>query len=225
MGLKPPKLTFLKTTPELEDIHSFYFSYDDGFSWKPGQFVTVILPGIKGFKANKHAFSISSAPSEGHVRITTHIPANEPSQYKQALQSLQPGDQVTVHGPHGKFTLDRSQSSALLIAGGIGVTPCRSMLLESTGDKDQKPLTLVYIQRESQFVFVSELETAAQDENTEVLFVNDDADLPGILDKHAGADTDCYVSGPPKMVSAVADQLAEKGVNKKRLHRDSFTGY
>ncbi len=225
MSLRPPKLTFLDTKPELGDIHSFYFSHDSKFSWKPGQFVTIILPKVKGMKASRRAFSISSAPQEDNVRITTHVPENSPSEFKQALVNLQAGDQVTVHGPHGKFTLNRGATPALLVAGGIGVTPCRSMLLGSDGGGSSKPVTLAYLARDSEFVFVPELKKAGEEDQNDVRFLTSHAELKVILDENAGSDIDYYVSGPPQMVREVAEQLGTLGAPRKRIHRDSFTGY
>ena len=71
-------------------------------------------------------FTLASAPAEKVVKITTRI-SNDPSEFKKALLELKQGMKISMSGPVGSFYL-KDNSPTLLIAGGIGITPFRSIV-------------------------------------------------------------------------------------------------
>ena len=84
-----------------ERTFAFHFSKPDGFTFKPGQAIDLILPETKGEKL-AHAFSLVSAPFEDELVIATRM---RDTPFKQALAALLPGAAARFSGPYGKLTL------------------------------------------------------------------------------------------------------------------------
>lgn len=99
--------------------------------------------------------SFSSTPRENTINFSKRI---SQSIFSQALMQLQPGDSVTIEGPLGNFTLPEKPSQIVFLAGGIGITPFRSMLLENARTNQHK-ITLLYGNTsEAEIIFKKELE-------------------------------------------------------------------
>src|SRR3954467_10646391 len=116
----------LRATESLADgTQAFHFDKPEGFGFKPGQAVELLLPNVAGAEAG-HAFSLVNAPFEDVLTIATRM---RDTPYKRALASLAPGSSVRLDGPFGSMTLHKNaQRAAVFIAGGIGITPFMSML-------------------------------------------------------------------------------------------------
>ena len=117
---------FIKKEQVAQDAYSFYFEKPD-IEFLPGQYMQLKLdipnPDIRGAT---RLFSITSSPTENHLRITTRIIQ---SSFKLALSNLKPNDQVHIVGPYGKFIFDETDNSPhIFLAGGIGITPYLSMI-------------------------------------------------------------------------------------------------
>ncbi|HZD81565.1 MAG TPA: Rieske 2Fe-2S domain-containing protein [Nitrososphaeraceae archaeon] len=110
------------------------------FDYTAGQYAFFDIGGVNNdSKGPIRHFTISSSPTEDFIMITTRI---RDSPYKKRLASLEKGTIVKVRGPQGKFVLHEDYSKpAVLLSGGIGVTPFRSMIKYAT-DK-QLPIKIV----------------------------------------------------------------------------------
>ncbi len=239
------KLTLLliERKPVAEATMSFRFDLaGQSFPFQPGQFVRVGLadPPHPDPKGNARSFSIASAPSDPFLLIACRMTG---SAFKTSLAEVPLGTPVTVSGPAGSFILDQgSRAPAALFAGGIGITPFRSMIQHARGQHPARPLTLVYANRcREQAAFLEELETWAQnDPNFRLLATMTQPEhskaswtgLTGYVDlaflQHHLPEMPpggCYVAGPPRFVSAVALALREAGLGQDRLRTDEFTGY
>ena len=148
------KLILVAKRPETEDVMSFLFRSDAPLKWQAGQFLHYSLPhpdvddrGITRY------FTIASAPFEGHVMLTTRFAGKRSSSFKRALRQLPVGAAVDVGEPDGDFVVGDPGDEHVLIAGGIGVTPFRAILL----DRDHRELpikaTLLYANRSPDFVY------------------------------------------------------------------------
>ena len=100
-------------------------------------------------------FSIASAPHEKHVMVTTRF-APKSSSFKKALRNLRPGDAIEAHDLEGDFVVDDAEKTFVFIAGGIGITPFRAILLDL--DYNKKPLNvqLLYANRDNDFPYRKE---------------------------------------------------------------------
>lgn len=119
----------------------------DGFSFAAGQFVEAALidPPETDAEGNSRAFSLASAPYEEELVLATRV---RDTAFKRVLKNLSVGQELDIDGPFGSFTLHRDGSRpAVFLAGGIGITPFRSMLLQATKDALPHRLFLFYSNR------------------------------------------------------------------------------
>jgi ferredoxin-NADP reductase len=99
--------------------------------------------------------SFSSSLEEETLRFTMHIDSR--TSFKQAIDSLQPGDTISLFKIKGSFLLPPSTSTPIVfIAGGVGMTPFRSLILEANKKYN---ITLIQVQRGNDFLFQSELQS------------------------------------------------------------------
>lgn len=127
---------------------AFRFSRREAFCFRAGQALDLILPGADGpaDTSLRHAFSIVSAPHEPDVLLATRM---RDSRFKQVLASSQPGASVKLDGPFGSLALAAdSPRPAVLIAGGIGITPFVSMLRHRAHLGSSRPVSLLYANRQ-----------------------------------------------------------------------------
>jgi ferredoxin-NADP reductase len=152
------KLTLSATKQEANDTFSFIFAPEEPLQWKAGQLLRYVLdhpnPDDRGVE---RFFSIASAPHEEHIMLTTRF-ASKSSSFKKALKNLRRGDAVEAHDLEGDFVVDDSQKTFVFIAGGIGITPFRAILLDL--DYNKKPLNvqLLCANRDNDFPYRKELD-------------------------------------------------------------------
>lgn len=119
----------LRIEQESRDIRSFYLQPEDGqpVTFVPGQHIPVRLQ-LGAETALIRTYSLSSAPSDGHLRIS--VKAQGPASQHLHAQ-LKVGDSLQVRAPAGSFTLDaQSTRPIVLIGAGVGITPLIAMLRE-----------------------------------------------------------------------------------------------
>ena len=216
-------LKLISSKPEAGNVMTFIFE-TEGLTWIAGQFQRYILPQAGTTEdETERWFTIAAAPSEGVVRISTRI---SESRFKRALKALQPGDTIRRRSLQGDFTWEEEPSKpVVLIAGGIGITPFRSILLERHTTLKKINATLLYFNRTDEIPFLAELETLAeqQPEFTLIPIIGEAVTVRNILTQVSQAsDQTFYLSGPESMVESVGAKLIKQGVN---LKQDWFPGY
>jgi len=223
------KLRFIKKQSEVPGVYSFIFEPARPVRWQAGQYLHYDLPHPEpDDRGTERWFTISAAPFEKHIRLTTRFDGERRSSFKQALLKLKPGSQVTAGEPRGSFTLEPTASRHILIGGGIGVTPYRSMLVQL--DHDDQPLNvdLLYANRDENFVFDGEFAGLAKKHPEFKIrkFVGDQRITGGDLKEYLKDDaTIFYISGPRPMVENYQHLLNDLGVNEPHLKSDYFPGY
>ena len=222
--------------------YAFHFARPEGFTFKPGQAIDLVLPGAADADAEsvRHAFSIVSAPHENELVVAPRMRA---SAFKNSLASLPIGASAGVDGPFGSLTLHRKvDRPALFIAGGIGITPFMSMLRHAAQTGSRQHLVLLYSNRrpeDSAFLIelqqhaaanprfrliatMTEMSTSRRHWTGETRRV-DETFLHEITSQLA--DAMYYVAGPPAMVAAVRDALEEAGADSDDIRSEEFHGY
>lgn len=228
---------------ETGDIMTFVFGLaGQPYSYRAGQYAFFQLdeltqPDARG--ARRH-FTLSSSPSEHDiVQFTTKLRG---SGYKETLRTARRGLMVTLEEPRGKFVLpDASDMPLVFLAGGVGVTPFRSMLRYAADENRTTPITLLYAARTpEELVFRRELEHLPQ-ENPQLAVVFTVSDAPedeawrgerGRIDAAMLSKfvkdlyrTRFYTSGPPPMVQAMQELLRSLGVPDANVQVERFSGY
>lgn len=221
---------------EAEHIWTFCFRPERPVHYTAGQYIELTLkhaePDDRGIR---RWFTLSSAPSDELVSITTKFAAENGSSFKQALRDLKPGVQLHMSDPMGDFVLPKLvQTPLVFVAGGIGITPFHSILSWLAATGEQRPIKLLYaVNSEDDIVFQKTFEQAAV--LPTILVSNPSpawggergrlsAELILGLEKPAD-DTLVYLSGPEQMVQALQKDLVKAGVDKRQLVTDEFPNY
>ena len=219
-------------------VKSFRFPISpDNAPFEPGQFffVTILVNGEKTL----HHFTISSSPTDkGYLEFTKRITAHD---YSQALDNMKPGDWAHIQGPSGGFILPPRRPPLAFLTGGIGITPARSMLRYIAHEKLDYDMVLLYGNAaEAEIAFRQELDKiAASHPSIRVEHVLSGPEFPpGWSGRRGTIDKDLvlelmpdykerlfYLSGPPKMVISLEEQLKALNIPAKNIKQDSFTGY
>lgn len=213
---------------EENNCFSLILEKPDGFNFYPGQYLDIELP-VKDRLGNTRTFTISSSPTEDFLMMTTKKGLTP---FKKSMAMLKPADTITTSHPAGTFTLDESQS-AVFIAGGIGITPFRSMIKYVADYKLNTPITLLYSYSDNNFLFKKELENwQKQLPNLTIHYIV--TSQVGRLDKNNflklypkpnTTNIIYYLAGPPSMVDEFAAMLLGLGVDQIDIRYDRFDGY
>lgn len=229
------------TFQETPTVRTFVFDRPQvPFTFRPGQYLAVRLPDVHDPRGDSRTFSISSAPSDGdRISVTTRIGS---SPFKERLFQARPGDVAELWGPFGDFTPEPSRPS-VLVGGGIGITPYRSMIREAAHLRSPVPISLVYSSRSAEeILFRDELERLSQSWSGLRLHVTvsrvDGAgttwrgpvgrvDAPLIRNAAKGLSNPTYfLCGPPRMVTDLQRVLTiDVGVRRSDLRTELFRGY
>jgi len=190
----------------------------------PGQFFRWRFL-TRGLWWQSHPYSLSALPSDDLMRITVRD-VGDPS---NMLRSLRPGTRVLAEGPFGAFfpAGSRRGRPALLVAGGVGITPLRAMMAALTGS-----VTLVYRASSWQDVALrSELDALAAERGGRVHYlIGTRSELGGdpltadtLRELAPGLEAmDAYVCGPPGMIEAAVAALRAAGAPRRRIHVEAF---
>lgn len=221
-----------KIAAESEDVTSVYIegAKMDLFKAEAGQFMIVRFWG-RGFRWQAHPFSISSIPDGKKIRLTI----KRLGDFTKMIPELMPGTPVFIDGPHGIFNAQRCGSSkVLMIAGGIGITPIRSVAEELAAKKHD--VVILYANRdEKAIVFRKELDDLASSFPGQLRVFHVLSNEPGWNGEKGRIDREkiislvpdvlerkVYLCGPPPMMKSARTLLAEIGVRKSDIFYERF---
>ncbi len=213
-------------------MYSFAFDSNHKLKFKPGQYMEWTIDGTKSdTRGNRRYFTVASSPTEQNVLLGVRFYEN-PSTFKQKLSTLNPGDKILAGQLTGDFTMPTDPNQKLVfIAGGIGITPFRSMIKYMLDTNDKRDTILFYsVKNESEIAYRDILEQASRKLGTKVIYV--ETDKSGFLNAEminaATPDLDermYYISGPRSMVTAFEKLLRSLGVPGRQIRVDFFPGY
>lgn len=225
-----------------ERTMAFRFERPPGWTFKPGQTLDITLIDMQKSDSggNRRTFSIASAPDEDTLMVATRL---RESAFKRTLASMPIGTEVKIEGPFGNFLLHNNpEKAAVLLAGGIGVTPFRSMVFRAAHEKLPHRIFLFFSNRRPEdAAFLKELEmlekenpnykviaTMTQMEKSSRPWDGEtgyiDAEMLSRYVKDAPSPVH-YVAGPPGMVKALREMLENAGVDDDDIRADDFSGY
>ena len=222
------KLKLLSKKSEVPGVYTFVFKPDKPTSWVPGQYLHYILPHPNpDNRGIERWFTISSAPYERNICITTRFAGKKGSSFKKALLSLDVGSEIEADGVEGDFTLVAGNVRHVLIAGGIGITPYHAMLTQLFHDKKDVHAQLLYANQDKNLVFGDEL--AKIESSLKYFHVQPFIGrrlVPDDFKKYVDdSGSIFYLSGPEPLVENYEGVLQEMGVPKERIKTDFFPGY
>ncbi|MFM9496290.1 ferric reductase-like transmembrane domain-containing protein [Streptomyces galilaeus] len=209
--------------PESDNVVSVYITGRDldRLPARAGQFfLWRFLTKDRWWQANP--FSLSAAPDGRTLRLT----AKAAGDGSAGLRHLKPGTRVFAEGPYGAFTaMHRTRPEAVLVAGGVGVTPIRALLEELHGHA----VVIYRVGSDRDAVLYEELRDLAHLKGAELHLVTGppvpDRLAPGELLRLVPdiADRDVFLCGPPPMMNAVLGSLRALDVPRTQIHFERFS--
>lgn len=217
------------------------FEKPEGFAYKAGQSIdlTLVNPPQTDAEGNTRAYSIVAAPQEPALAIATRL---RDTAFKRVLRDLPEGAPLQFDGPFGDFTLhEKASRPAVILAGGIGITPFHSMILDATERKLPHTIMLILSNRTPGGApFIEELQALAKS-NPNFTFVPTMTEMDASSEAWEGArgqitadmlkkhlpqgEPMFYLAGPAGMVKAMRDLLTGMGISSDDIRTEEFTGY
>lgn len=224
---KKRELLFLESYKESEDVYTFLFEKENDLTWKAGQHGLFNITH-KTIKKPTRPFTVASAPTENKVKITMSI-TDDPSDFKKAMLELKQGMKVSMSGPVGSFYL-KDNAPSLLIAGGIGITPFRSIVkqIEAEGNGIEKQIHLLYMDSKKSYTYKDELDRIANNTSINVTYLDSRNDLHQEIDKFTTLNRNngkYFIAGPKSMVDSISIYLQNNNISKRNIKKDTFFGY
>ncbi|MCB9822668.1 FAD-dependent oxidoreductase [Candidatus Nomurabacteria bacterium] len=218
------KTRFLKSEHEVGEVYSYYFQMPDGFVWEAGQYLNYTLSGLSP-SSSERLFTIASAPHEKILRVTTIAGSSD---FKKKLRELKSGDKVEIDQLGGDFVWQDDGRQKLYLAGGIGVTPFRSIVLDRYHKKLKNESILMYAGRPDHRPFLADFEDVEASDDTFIKL-----DYPEIritLEEISIVvpdykDRTIYIAGPQPFVEGLGDALFEDDIPRAQIKYDWFDGY
>ena len=221
---------------------SFRWRKPSNWTYRAGQFIDITLhnPPETDAEGDTRGFSISSAPCEDVIQITTRL---RDTAFKRSLRELPLGTTMKLEGPFGDLRLHHAQRPAVLLAGGIGITPFRSILVEAIRCGSLAyPVALFHsYRRPDDAPFTTEMQALSMLDQrfrfvpTMTALTGDDADWSGehgridgpMLARHIAdfVQPIYYIAGPAGMVQGLRAMLEALGVDQDDIRTEEFTGY
>ena len=224
------------------DTFEFNFEKPKSFKFHPGQYLEWTLPSIKSdLRGNRRFFTIASSPTEEFLKLG--IKFNNPSSsFKKILSELKEGLPLTGAQLVGDFTLPTNKTKKLVfIAGGIGITPFRSMIKYMIDGGDKRDVVLFYSNKsEKEIAYKDVFTEAIQKIGIKVIYIiSDEKEIPQnwlgekgridekMLKKYVNniSSSTFYLSGPVGMVNGYKKLLSTLKVNKNNIVTDYFPGF
>ena len=223
--------------------YDFVFPLNRKLAFTPGQYMEWTLdhtdPDLRG---NRRYFTLASSPTEPDLRIGVRfVDPSRSSTYKQAMLEMKPDDQIMVGQLIGDFTLPRNLNQPLVfIAGGIGITPYRSMIKYLLDTHQRRPITLFYgALTVNSFAYKDVFDQAERELGIRTVYIAEKADQtqpgwtgliglikPQMILTYAPnyKQSTFYISGPHVMVNSVNDMLQKIGIPSRQIKMDFFAG-
>lgn len=225
----------IETKQETHDVKSIKLGFDGNkFDYKPGQYMIVELE--TGDDDNTHPLSVASSPTEDFLMFSTKI---SQSSFKQKLNSLNVGDKVKLKGPMGIFVLKEDAKEAMLLGGGIGITPFRDMVKYACDKKLPMKLTLLYSNKTPDDIVYRDEWGVFEGQNPNLKVVNTVTDYQGEWKGKIGRINEAmirefcndvnnalfYICGPPGMVDGLFRLLESMNIPRQNIKVEKFMGY
>jgi glycine betaine catabolism B len=225
-------LNLTSKTQLTPDTFDFTFASDTPIRFTPGQYMEFTLDHTSAdSRGNRRYLSLASSPTESKLRLGIKF-GNPPSSFKRSLLNMVPNQKIAAGQLIGDFTLPKDTTKKLvLIAGGIGITPYRSMLKYLTDMNQKRDIVVLYSAKtSSEFVYRDILQQAQDKLGIKTIYV--DTSTQGHMDAERFAkeipdfaSRTFYVSGSHGVVVVFEDILKKLGVPHRQIITDYFPGF
>lgn len=217
---------------ETSDTYSFKMEIPEGMTWTAGQHTFWKFKDHQVEEGDRpiRIFSVASAPEDGYLMFTTRIAEFHTSFKDILLKKAKVGDIMLVAQPKGSFAIHREYDKSLVIAGGIGITPIRSILrhMQHTNDENHK-VTVFYSDDRGEFAYpdaFEEMKSAMP--NLDLHLISNRDEFTTKVDKYVldnKNESEYLIAGSPGMNSMFEAKLKGLGISEENIKIDNFMGY
>ena len=234
------KLTLERIERQAAGCYDYVFGSNHRVAFVAGQYLdwTMNVRSADN-RGNRRSFTIASAPGAEKLRLGVKFYPN-PSSFKQALLAMKPGAVVYGSQLAGSFVLPKNaHEKFVFLAGGIGITPFRSMIEDMAHKRDDRSVVMLYGNNKIDEIAYSQVfEDAARLINLKMIYAVAEG---AVIDPNMrGGFIDAvlimrevpdfkerlfYISGPRAMVVRFEKVLKELGISPQRIKTDFFPGF
>ena len=244
--LVSPKRKYLLRLKEkkmiADDVYDFVFEPDQKLKFKPGQYLEWTLGNVSlDSRGNRRYFTVASAPEESDVRLGVKFYPH-PSSFKKKLLDLKPGEEITAGSCAGDFVLPKDKNKKIVfLAGGIGITPFRSMIGQLLDRNEKRPIILLYSNKTIEEIAYADILMKAEEKlDLRTIYTLTEpnqipAGWPGLRSRLTAQtiiktvpdyrERMFYVSGPRSFVAAMEETLREMDLRQNQIKVDFFPGF
>ena len=202
---------------EYADVYTLRFKTPDPIPFLPGQYAHVLAPGSPPGRENVRHLSIASIPEEGYLQFSVDLASA--SDYKKKLAALQVGEIAHLFKVKGEFILGGTlPKQVVFVAGGLGITPVRSLLRQIVHDRLPVDWRLVHVARE-EFLYQKEIEPwGGHQERVRR------PELAAVLVRAVKERPEAlfYISGSARFVEGVGQSLRDLGIPPESQRIEDF---
>ncbi|KXP11248.1 3-ketosteroid-9-alpha-hydroxylase [Tsukamurella pulmonis] len=227
-------LEIIEVIEETRDAVSVVFAHpaDDDFHYRPGQFLTLRIPGTDGLERAwaPRCYSLSSSPGlDRHLQVTVKRTTGGYAS-NWLCDNAKPGMTLESLPPGGRFTVRDDPDHLVLLAAGSGITPVMS-ILRATLAASSTPVLLVYANRDRDSVIfdaaLADLVAAHGDRLRVEHWLESERGVPDAVGLAAllprtGAGASAYLCGPAPFMDCAAAAAASAGIGADRIHREAY---
>ena len=223
------------------DLADFVFQPEKPVKYQAGQYMEWTLPHDKSdLRGVRRYFTLASSPTEDTLRLGVRF-YPKGSSFKRAMQTMTPDTVIAAGQLGGDFVLPKDPTKKLVfIAGGIGITPFRSMVKYLLDINERRVITLMYSEvAADELAYTDIFDEAEKHLGTKVVYTLTGPNPPaswngktGFIDAKMIArevpdyrNRVFYISGSHTMVAAMQDALNQLGVPRRQIKTDFFPGY
>lgn len=233
MSPKQKLILTLKEKVQLTpNIYDFVFNSPEKLMFEAGQYFEWTF-GHKNTdtRGNRRYFTISSSPTENEIRIGVKFEQERSSSYKREMLNMKPGDKIVVGNLAGDFTLPKNQNKKLaFIAGGIGITPYRSIIKYLLDSKEKRDIVLLYSEKNKNQMVYKNIFDQAKALGVKTIYY--ETEIKGHITKEVLKEKipdykkrTFYISGSNKVVTSFEKILSNLGIPYSQIKTDYFPGY
>ena len=198
----------------------------------PGQYVDFILPDGK-----KRSFSLANPPHENQV-LEFHVRYYDGGIFSEfAFNELKNNALLRIEGPLGQFTLHNSERPIIMIAGGTGFAPIKSVVEHSLKINDPRSIHFYWGARSKSDLYLNKIASQWAKKYPHITYTPVLSEIDN-LENWSGktgyvhkavvedysdlSDNDVYACGPPPMIDAIVSTFPENHLREGSLFSDSF---
>lgn len=231
----PKDKLLLKLKQKLQigpDTYEFIFAGKGNFFYQSGQYMEWTLPHSKpDSRGVRRYFTLASSPEENELIIGIKFYKTS-STFKKTLMSLKKGETIVAANLAGEFILPQDPSKKLaFLAGGIGITPMRSMIKYLLDTMQTRDIILFYSNKTAKDIVYKNIFAKAKKFDLKAVYINTEKD--GYLNKEIikqnapdYKDRIFYLSGPHSMVDTFEKILIKDlRIPRSQIKTDFFPGY